>query len=137
MTMPPIQFNGFAIGVSVIVVILIGAFWYSPLLFGDAWLNAHGYAAEQMREAAGRTLLVSLISYSVMAIVLSVLCSYAGVSTYHHGALMGALVWIGFLATLGMTAHMVLDKPWSIYLIDAGYQFVYSIAMGAIVGGWR
>jgi len=135
--MPEIQVNFFAIGVSVIAVILIGALWYSPLLFGDAWLKGHGYTTDHMKEIAGRNLLFSLISYAVMASVLSVLCSYAGVSSYSHGALMGALVWVGFLATLGMTAHLVLDRPWSIYFIDVGYQFVYSITMGAIIGGWR
>ena len=137
MIMPEIQINYIAICISVIAVILIGILWYSPFLFGDAWLDAHGYTTEQMRDAAGRNLLVSIISYSVMAIVLSVFISYAGVTTYYHGAFTGFLVWIGFLATVGMTAHLVLDQSWSIYFIDTGYQFVYSIAMGAIIGGWQ
>jgi hypothetical protein len=54
-----------------------------------------------------------------------------------QGTFLGFLVWIGFLATLGLTAHMVSEKPWSIYLIDAGYQLVYAMVMGTILAAWR
>ncbi len=135
--MPKIKINYINVCVSAIVVILIGMLWYSPILFGDAWLEAHGYSTEQMRDVGIRNLLVSLVCFAVMAAVLSIFVSYAGVTTYRQGAFMGFLGWIGFLATLGMTAHLVLDHPWSIYFIDTGHQFVYSIAMGAIIGGWR
>ena len=72
-----------------------------------------------------------------MAFVLAVLISYTGVSTMLQGAILGFLVWIGFLATLGLTSQIYSMKPWSIYLIDAGYQLVYSMVMGVILAAWR
>ena len=72
-----------------------------------------------------------------MAFILAVLVSYTGVSTARQGAFLGLLVWIGFLATLGLTAHMFSGKPLSIYLIDAGYQLVYAVVMGVILAAWR
>ncbi len=72
-----------------------------------------------------------------MAFVLAVLVSYAGVSTVQQGSYLGFLVWIAFLATLGLTAHMFSEKPWSTYLIDGGYQLVYAVAMGVILAAWR
>ena len=131
------QINYLAVGVAALATIFIGALWYSPLLFGKLWLKAHGYSQEQMRDTAGRNLLVSLFCYVVMAFVLAVLASYAGVSTVLQGAFLGFLVWIGFLATLGLTANMYSEKPLSIYLIDAGYQLVYAVAMGVILAAWR
>ena len=80
---------------------------------------------------------MSLFCYVVMAYVLSVFVSYAGVSTVLQGAFLGFLVWIGFLATLGLTANMYSEKPLSIYLIDAGYQLVYAVVMGVILAAWR
>ncbi len=138
--MPEFQINYLAVGVAALATIFIGALWYSPLLFHKLWVKAHGYSeekVEQMRKTAGRAFLVSLFCYVVMAFVLAVLVSYAGASTVLQGALLGFLVWIGFLATLGLTAHMFSEKRWSTYLIDAGYQLVYAVVMGVILAAWR
>ena len=135
--MPEFQVNYLAVGVAALATIFIGALWYSRLLFGKLWVEAHGYSEEKARQMAGRGFVVSLFCYLVMAFVLAVLVSYADVSTVLQGAFLGLLVWIGFLATLGLTAHMFSEKPLSIYLIDAGYQLVYAVLMGVILAAWR
>ena len=135
--MPEFQINYLAVGVAALATIFIGALWYSPLLFGKLWMKAHGYTDEKVRQMARRGIIVSLFCYVVMAFVLAVLVSYADVSTALQGAFLGFIVWIGFLATLGLTAHMYSERPLSIYLIDAGYQLVYAVAMGIILAAWR
>ena len=135
--MPEFQINYLAAGGAALATIIIGALWYSPLLFGNLWLEAHGYSSEHMRNVAGRNLVVSLICYGVMAIVFAVIVSYAGVSTALQGAILGVMLWFGFLATMGLTAHLVSDNPLSIYLIDAGYQLVYAVVMGVILTLWQ
>ena len=135
--MSELQINYLAVGVAALATFVIGALWYSPLLFGNLWAKAHGFSKEQLRKTAGRAFVVSLFCYLVMAFVLAVLVSYTGVSTVLQGAFLGLLVWIGFLATLGLTAHMFSRKPLSTYLIDAGYQLVYAVVMGVILGAWR
>ena len=138
--MPEFQVNYLAVLVAALATIFIGALWYSPLLFHKIWVKAHGYSeenVEQMRKTAGRAFIVSLFCYLVMAFVLAVLVSWVGVASVPRGALLGLLVWVGFLATLGLTAHMFSEKRLSTYLIDAGYQLVYSVVMGVIVATWR
>ena len=135
--MPEIQISYLAVGVAALATVIIGAIWYSPLLFGNQWLEAHGYTVEQMQQTAGRNLIISLTCYGVMAFVLAALISFLGLSTLFHGALLGFFVWLGFLATLGLTSHLVSENPLSIYLIDAGYQLVYSLAMSSILTAWR
>ncbi len=135
--MPEFQINYLAVGVAAAATIFIGALWYSRLLFGKLWVKAHGYSEEKVKQMAGRGFIVSLLCYVVMAFVLAVFVSYAGVSTVLQGAFLGFLVWIGFLATLGLTAHMFSEKPLSTYLIDAGYQLVYVVVMGVILAAWR
>ncbi len=138
--MPEFQINYLAVVVAALATIFIGALWYSPLLFHKLWVKAHGYSeekVEQLRKTAGRAFMVSLFCYVVMASVLAVLVSYAGVSTVLQGAFLGLLVWIGFLATLGLTAHMFSEKRLSTYLLDAGYQLVYAVVMGVILAAWR
>lgn len=67
---------------------------------------------------------------------MAALVSYAGATTAMQGASLGFLLWIGFLATLGLTAHMFSEKKISVYLLDAGYQLVYSVTMGIIIAVW-
>ncbi len=135
--MPEFQINYLAVGVAALTTLFIGALWYSRLLFGKLWVKAHGYSEAKVKQMAGRGFIVSLFCYLVMAFVLAVLVSYAGVSTVLQGAFLGLLVWIGFLSTLGLTAHMFSEKPLSTYLIDTGYQLVYAVAMGVILAAWR
>lgn len=135
--MPEFQINYLAVGTASLATVIIGAIWYSPLLFGNRWLEAHGYSMEQMQKTAGRNLIVSLCCYAVMALVMALLISRLQVSTALNGAFLGLLLWLGFLATMGLTAHLVAEKPYSIYLIDAGYQLVYAVVMGVILAVWR
>lgn len=119
---------------------LLGALWYSPLLFGRLWVRAHGYTPEklvEMRTGAARAYGVSLVCYAVMAVCLAVLIEQLGIHSAPAGARLGALCWLGFVATIGLTANMFSEKPLSTYLIDAGFQLVYLIAMSVLLALWR
>ena len=123
-----------------LVAWLIGALWYSPLLFARAWVRAHGHTPEKLREMqtqAGRAYAVSFVCYLVMAVAMSILLQRVGVVSVLTGIKLGALVGIGFAAPIGLTGNVFSDKPLSAYLIDAGYQIVYLIVMGAILAAWR
>ena len=43
MGMPSIDLNIAAIFVATIVAFVIGGLWYSPILFGNAWMKHQGY----------------------------------------------------------------------------------------------
>ena len=135
-----LSINPFAVVVSALAVFLIGALWYSPLVLGRQWVAAHGYTGEklvEMRKSAAQSYAVSFLCYLLMGAVLSVLAGEAGVATARDGLRLGALCWVGFAATIGLTANLFSEKPLAAYLIDAGYQLVYLAVMGAIVGGWQ
>ena len=61
--MPEFHLNYLAVGAAALATIIIGALWYSPLLFGDLWLKAHGYPVEEMQQMAGRNLILSVLCY--------------------------------------------------------------------------
>lgn len=118
---------------------LIGALWYSPLLFGRAWANAHGYTPERlaaMRATAGRAYAGSFVAYLVIASVLCVFLAHLGVSGWHGGAGWGFHAWLGFALPIGFTAWLYSDKRFATFALDAGYQLVYLTVMGAILGAW-
>lgn len=43
--------------------------------------------------------------------------------------------WLGFAATIGLTSNPYSGLPLKAFLIDAGYQLVYFVLMGAILAG--
>ncbi|MEZ4417197.1 MAG: DUF1761 domain-containing protein [Gemmatimonadota bacterium] len=132
--------NYLAVVVAAMVPIVIGALWYSPLMFGEVWARAHGFSEDRLLEIGrhgARTVAVSFVCYLVMAVVLSRLISTLGLSSASGGALLGLLLWLGFLATMGLTAFLFSDKPILTYLLDAAYQLMYAAAMGALLASWR
>ncbi len=119
---------------------MIGGLWYSPVLFAKAWVKAHGYTEEKiqaMRASAPRAYAVSFLCYVVVAAAMSVLIHRIDITMPIGGVKLGAVVGLGFAATLGLTANVYSDKPLSAWLIDAGYQVVFLMVMGVILVAWR
>lgn len=119
---------------------LIGALWYSPLLFAKAWVKAHGHTPEKlaaMQANAGRAYAGSFVAFVLIAYVLHLFLSRLGAHSLEVGAMWGFHAWLGFALPIGFTANLYSDKPLSTLLIDAGYQLVYLTAMGAILGAWH
>lgn len=126
--------------VSAVVVFVLGWLWYSPALFGKLWMQAHGHTGEKLKEmqaTAGRKYAVSFVCSMIMAVAMSILIGRTGVMMLEGGIKLGLLVGVGFAVPLGLTAHMFSEKRPSAYLIDAGYQIVYLMVMGAILAVWH
>ncbi|NOT06604.1 MAG: DUF1761 domain-containing protein [Gemmatimonadales bacterium] len=135
--MPPV--NYLAIVVAGLAAFVIGALWYTAL-FGKQWLAAQNFTPEQMAAAQkdmAKTYGISVVCYIVMAFVLSVLIGNLDIVSAGTGAKLGALCWLGFAATIGLTASLYGGKSIKIYYIDAAYQLVFMTVMGAILGAWR
>ena len=131
--------NWFAIITAAIVAFLIGGLWYSPLMFAKAWMNAHGYSPEKVKEMqakAPRTYSISFLCFVLMAFVLHLFVRHLGADTAVGGASWGFHAWLGFALPLGLTAHLYSDKPIAAFLIDSSYQLVFMTVMGAVLAGW-
>ena len=126
--------------VAAVVAFLIGGLWYSPLLFARQWVAAHGYTPEQvaqMQKDAPRAYGISFLCFLVMAHVLQALVHLTGAEGWRYGVHLGFLCWLGFAATIGLTSLVYSQKKLATFVIDAGYQLVYLIAMGAILAAWQ
>src|SRR2546422_10580026 len=139
--MPMTHVNALAALLAAVLTMVLGAVWYSPVLFAKQWMAAQGHtpeALEQMkRKGRVRAYAVSFICYLVMAHVVALLASYTQAATFVQGLWLGFLLWLGFAATIGLTANMFSDNPLAVWVIDAGYQLAYLLLMGVIVTVWR
>jgi hypothetical protein len=132
--------NVLAIIVAAVVAFLIGGLWYSPLLFARQWMAAHAHSPEdvaRMKADAPRAYGISFVAFLVMAFILQLILNHVDAHTWISGALWAAHLWLGFAVTIGLMANVYSGKKFSVFLIDAGYQLVYLLVMGAILGAWH
>lgn len=138
--MSGLQVNVLAVLTAAVAAFALGALWYSPVLFAKQWMRAQGHTPEKletMKKGVARAYAVSFVCFVVMAAMMAILIGRLGIGSVLGGIKLGVLCWIGFAATIGLTANMYSDKPLSAYLIDAGYQLVYMVIMGIILAVWR
>ncbi len=133
--MQDVDLNWFAIIVAALVPMVLGALWYSPLLFAEPWLRAAGRTREELT-GAGLGYALSAIAALVTSYALARVIRWAEVDDLWNGALVGGLVWVGFVATVLAVTMYFNGQPRTLWLINAGYQLVAIVLMGAIHGAW-
>src|SRR5256885_7112476 len=128
--MPTANVNIVAILVAALLTFVLGAFWYSPVLFARQWMQAQGYTAEKVEEmkkkkGMTRAYVVSALCYVVTAYVVALLAGYTNSTTLAQGLWLGFLSWLGFAATSGPPPNPFSAKPIAAWVIDPGYPLPY------------
>jgi len=119
-----------AIVVSAVVGMVVGALWYSPLLFGKTWMKLMGLTKSSMDKAKkkgmGKSYFTMFISLLVMAYALSLFLNVDG--------LMGAFwIWLGFIATIMFGSVIWEGKPLKLYFINVFHWLAVILVMGTIL----
>jgi hypothetical protein len=131
--------NYVAVVVAAAAAFVVGAVWYTPLLFGRAYMEVRGMnqgATADMRPPA-RELLGEFAKNLVVAFVLAHFVVRLGVGDWKGAVQFGLWVWVGFQAMLLMGAVLHEKMPWTLYAIHAGDALVKTLLMTVILGGWR
>jgi hypothetical protein len=137
--------NWLAVLVAGIVIFILGGLWYSPVLFAKKWIALQNKTEEQMRaEAAAANMplmyasafLTGLIIAWAMAMVFAHIANDMTLNAA-HGALFGALLWLGFAATTSYATALFSGKPRQLWLIDSAYNLVSFVLAGIILAVWR
>ncbi len=131
--------NYWAVLVSAVATFLVGGLWYTAL-FGKQRTELLGYSdavVQEMAKSAARTFSTLFVCYVVVAFVVAMVYSVLGVESAGQGAQWGFLLWLGLAAAIGLTGNITTTIPLGVFLIDAGYQLVFLVMTGAIVGAWH
>src|SRR2546430_17130230 len=125
--MPTATVNIVAILVAALLTFVLGAFWYSPVLFARQWMQAQGYTPEKVQEmkkkGMTRAYAVSALCYVVTAYVVALLAGYTNSTTLAQGLWLGVLCWLGFAGTIGPAANLFSEKPLARGVLQARFQF--------------
>ena len=128
--------NIWAVLVSALSTFLIGGLWYSPALFGKAWMKENNLTEDDLKKGNmakifGLAFVLGLVSAVNLAMFLG---EEADMSS---GAFYGFLAGFGWVATFVGTHYLFERKSFKLFLINAGYSVVALTIMGLIIGAWR
>lgn len=158
------EMNFISVLVAAASTLVVGAVWYSPMLFANAWMKESGLTEEQLKKGNmlkifGLTFIFSIMIAMIMQ-VLSIhqfgalgmvggdptkaLPSYTAFMadygtafrTFKHGALHGFMSGLFFAFPLIAINGLFEHKSWKYIFINAGYWIVSMTIMAAIVCGW-
>jgi len=137
--MRPIRLYWPALVVAMLASFLFEAGWFS--FFLKPWLAGIGRTMEWLMSQPQITpplqYAVALLCSFVTAAVLSVCIQASGEQTLFRGIKVGAVLWLGFVATTFAKDYIFEIRPLSLYAINAGYGLIDLMLMGAIVGAWK
>ena len=131
--------NYLAVIAAIAVNMIVGAVWYSPLLFARPWMVANGFTEEQIKAqgSATRGYIVSVIASVVIAFAIALFAQAAGAGAAIDGLLLGLAAGVGFVATTSATNYIFESRPLKLYLINAGYPVVSFTLIGLLIGAWQ
>ena len=132
--------NYLAVLVAAIVAMVIGALWYSPILFGKIWMKLSGFTKKDLKKAKekgmAKSYTIGFLASIVTAYVLAIFINFSQVSSVMDGVVIGALAWLGFIATTMLGIILWEGKPVKLYLINVSQYLVSLVVMGAILAVW-
>ena len=132
--------NYIPIVVAAVIGHFLGALWYSPVLFGKAWMDLSGFTKQKiegMKKGMAKSYVLALLGSLVTAFVLSCVITHSGAAANpFEGATVGFWCWLGFVVPVILGAVLWENKPFGVFAINVGYYLVSLLLMGAILAGW-
>lgn len=131
-----VQLNIWAVLVASLSTFLIGGLWYSPAVFGKAWMKENGFTEESLKNS--NMIKIFGLSFILGFIAAINLAMFMGPEDRPEmGALWGFLAGFGWVATFVGTHYLFERKSFRLFLINAGYSIVALTVMGVIIAAWK
>jgi uncharacterized protein DUF1761 len=129
--------NHWAVLLCAALNLLLGALWYSPMLFYKAWMRENRFTEEDIKK-------VNPAKTYGITVVLSIIISYNlafflgdDKTNVAWGATAGFLAGFGFSALIFTVVALFEQRSWKYIVINGGYITVYFTLIGFILGVWR
>lgn len=134
--MESVQFHYPAVLAAAVLSFVIGGAWYSPILFGKAWMQAAGIDEARARQAKmGRVFGFAALASLVMAFNLAAFIGPK--ASLSFGVFAGFATGLGWVAMALGVIYLFEQRPLKLWIINSGYQVVTFTVMGAVIGAWR
>ena len=136
--MPTITMNWWAIIVAALVYFALGAIWYTPQVFGNAWMKGIGKTKEQLNTGFSKMSFVWALIFSFLAAYgIARICVWAQRGTVWDGIVIGLLAGVCFVLTTFGINDTFERRPCQLTILNVLYHIIGFIIIGIIVGAWH
>ncbi|HZK92815.1 MAG TPA: DUF1761 domain-containing protein [Prolixibacteraceae bacterium] len=129
--------NLWAVLIAAIVKVILGSFWYSPLILGKSWMRENGYTEADFIKGHPIWLMALMSIFLAFVSALAMATFITPKWNMISGAGMGAIISIVWISASKANTTIYENYSLKHYLIHAGYDICSYTAMGAILGGWH
>lgn len=132
-----VDVNWLAVVLATLSTMVVGAIWYTPKVFGNAWMKLANVKPGNTKDAWKPmvvTLIVSFITAYVLAHVSFLSNQYFGNSFLQDALSTAFWTWLGFTAARFITHYAFENKSWKLTALNVSNEFVTFMVMGLIIG---
>jgi hypothetical protein len=128
--------NHGALLVSAVFLWLLGALWYSPVLFAKPWIAIVGRKEGEKPKGLVKGMISSFVGDLILSLVLAHFVVWSGATTFAWGAFVGFLSWFGFYISPLYPQSIYEGRPFLYVVINGGYWLVGLIIVGGVLAIW-
>ena len=133
--MDQFQVNLFAILLAVIYNIIVGSIWYSPLLFGNRWMELLGIRKDETQGGMTPSIILGALGVALIeAFGLSLLQNFTGMDGFFGSLFTGLFAWAAFLVPPSFNHVLYEKQPRALFMINAGNNLAAFVGMSLIIG---
>lgn len=129
------QLNWVAVLAAAVASFATGAIWYSQAVFGKQWMKGAGLSKKDVENPdMVKTMGGGAVTVLLTSVALAVVFDVLALTGLVNGALLGALVALGFIVTNKVMHNLFEMKSNNYILITAAGDVVALAVMGAVLG---
>lgn len=130
-----------AVIVATLVHFILGGLWYSPVLFGNKFLQLINWSPQKLQqmenESHARELVIAFVMSLILVYILAHFVQYTKATNVMGGIQTAFWLWLGFVVTTHVPTVIFEGRSFGLFLINVAYQFVGCALAGMILAIWR
>ena len=130
-----------AVIVATLVHFFLGGLWYSPLLFGNKFLQLINWSPQKIQqmqnESHAKELVIAFVMSLLLVYILAHFVQYTKATNVMGGIQTAFWLWLGFVVTTHVPTVIFEGRNFGLFLINVAYQFVGCALPGVILAVWR
>jgi uncharacterized membrane protein YkvI len=132
--------NWLAVLVGAAIYFVLGAVWYSPVLFARPWQAAIGWDESRPQPQTNPlTYAIPAVLYLIAAVATALLAAATATDTLVEGVVLGLITGVGFaLPMVGVEATFDPNKPKPIpwFAITTAYHLIGFVILAVVIAIW-
>jgi hypothetical protein len=130
--------NYLAVVVAAAAYMALGAIWYSPALFGKAWMKGIRKTEAQVRaDSKPSNYVLGLLMSFLAAYGIARVMAWKGGASVGDGILIALVTGICFVFAPFVSNDQFEGRPGGLTVVNVLYHLAGFVVMGIILGLWR